>query len=79
MVCFLTQFTSPLGLFSPEPFCRGGVRVKKKLNVVPGGSRDLQRSAEDPAVRVFQTGRLTAVCAGAGCPCPGPDCYPLAV
>lgn len=59
MVGFLTRFTSPLGLLSPEPSCREGVRVKKKLNVGSGGSRDLQRSAEDPAVRVFQTARLT--------------------
>lgn len=58
IVCFLTQFTSPLSLLSPEPSCRG-VRIKKKLTVGSGGSRDLQRSAEDPAVRVFQTVHLT--------------------
>lgn len=59
MVCFLTRFTSPLGLLSPEPSCREGMRIKKKLTVGSGGSRDLQRSAEDPAVRVFQTMHLT--------------------
>lgn len=56
---FLTDFINILGLFSAEPSCGVGVRMMKELDVDSEGSRGLNVSTEDSAVRLFQTVRLS--------------------